>query len=296
MISLSPNPIKRPFDDENEGMSMNNQNDEQPIVTDSSGFKRIRRTCQFGDDETIDNDYYRTMSSFGSSNGLSMGKNSRFSPPSSSSSFIDSSFSHGDIANEENQSPIKTNTNRFMFTDMRLRDKRRRFEESLGRSHEYGAPGTGNDDHTIDKDFCNSGNEKEVCYTRCNSEVFKCRFDTSSNNHIPLNPAHMQTMYEAQLANLKKEMAQNNAEIQALRTKNNTLSEDNKILKRAVNIQESRQKEMASYNQELESTLRQAVDHIAGLEKVVQSLKSRMYGSIDNGPSYHLDEPPPDVY
>ena len=67
-------------------------------------------------------------------------------------------------------------------------------------------------------------------------------------------------------------------------------------LKRAVNIQESRQKEMASYNQELESTLRQAVDHIAGLEKVVQSLKSRMYGSIDNGPSYHLDEPPPDVY
>jgi len=251
-----------------------------------SGLKKLR-TCHFGDNGTMDNTACHQMNLSGPP---LLGRNFQFSSPSSSSAFNSSVGFYTDLANEENQSPMKTNTNRFIFTDSRMKDKRRRMDESLGRLREYGtpAPDSGNDNI-----YCNRDN-KGVCNNRNENGDIKC--DASDNFVMQLNPAHMQTMYEAQLANLKKEMAEKNAEIQALHVKNNALIEDSKILKKAVNIQESRQKEMASYNQQLESTLGQAVEHIAGLEKVVQSLKSQLYGTMVYGPSHHLDEPPPDVY
>ena len=115
---------------------------------------------------------------------------------------------------------------------------------------------------------------------------------------MSLNPAHMQSMYENQLANNRKEMAEKNAEVHSSRIKIHALTEDNKILKKAVNIQESRQRELTSYNRQLESTLEQAVEHIASLEKAILSLKSQLLinGGVGSGPSYHLDQPPPDVY
>ena len=76
----------------------------------------------------------------------------------------------------------------------------------------------------------------------------------------------------------------------------NTLGEENKILKRAVAIQESRQRELQSNNQQLELTLQQAVQHIQNLEKVINSLRTQLYGMSRAGPDFMLDKPPPDVY
>lgn len=285
MISLSPIPVKRPFEDEDSDVSINDQG-EQLHKTDISGWKRLR-TCHFGDNGSMDNTACHQMNL---SSASLLGRNFQFSSPSSSCTFNSSAGLPADLANEENQSPMKTNTNRFIFTDSNMKDKRRRMDESLDRLREYGIPALNSGNDNID---CNRVN-KEIYNNRNHNGDIKC--DASDNFVMPMNPVHMQTMYEAQLANMKKEIAEKNAEIQALHVKNNALFEDSKILKKAVNIQESRQKEMASYNQQLESTLGQAVEHITGLEKVVQSLKSQLYGAMVYGPSHHLDEPPPDVY
>lgn len=278
MISLSPTPVKRPFYDEDGEMNVNNQGDEFHRA-DFSDLKRARRTCQFGDNSAVDNNSFQFPISSSSSTSVNSSMNSRTY-----------------LANEENQSPMKTNTNRFIFTNLPMKDKRRRMDESPGRSRDCNDPGLSSvGDIHVNNIHCNRDNDREICSNNnSDNRDFKC---SASNNFImPMNPVHMQTMYEAQLANLKKEISQKNGEIHALNVKNNALFEDSKILKKAVNIQESRQKEMASYNQQLESTLGQAIEHIAGLEKVVQSLKSQLYGNMGTGPSYYLDKPPPDVF
>lgn len=76
---------------------------------------------------------------------------------------------------------------------------------------------------------------------------------------------------------------------------NAKLDEENKILKRAVAIQENRQKEQTTVNQQLRDALYQALEHISGLERTNNSLKE-MFRRSSNGPDFISPRPPPDVF
>lgn len=74
------------------------------------------------------------------------------------------------------------------------------------------------------------------------------------------------------------------------------LEEENKILKRAVAIQENRQKEQNNTNQQLRDALYQALEHIAGLERTNNNLKEMFRRSSSLGTDYISPRPPPDVF
>lgn len=293
MISLSPTPVKRPFHHDEDGDVNMNSQEEEHYNMEFSGHKRTKRVPHLDDCRTnsiASNDLTDPVSV---SNNPFLGSTFQSFPSSSSSSSVSQSSASffAQLANEENQSPMKTNSNRFSFTDVRLKDKRLRLDESIDRAGVGGIPifGSGSEsrENKNNKAPCNSSNDNG-----------DCKSGSSCSMMMSLNPAHMQSMYENQLANNRKEMAEKNAEVQSSRIKIQALTEDNKILKKAVNIQESRQRELTSYNQQLELTLGQAVEHIASLEKAILSLKSQLLinGGVGSGPYYHLDQPPPDVY
>lgn len=71
--------------------------------------------------------------------------------------------------------------------------------------------------------------------------------------------------------------------------------EENKLLKRAVAIQDSRQKELTGQTQQLQHVLGQAAEHIANLERVNRELRLKLEsnsGQYSSNFSYR----PPDVF
>ena len=75
------------------------------------------------------------------------------------------------------------------------------------------------------------------------------------------------------------------------------LDEENKLFKRAIGIQEGRNREAGAQNQQLREALGQAIEHISNLERANNSLRDHL--RMLNGPEamghYH-HQPPPDVF
>lgn len=100
-----------------------------------------------------------------------------------------------------------------------------------------------------------------------------------------------------------KQLAENN---QRLEESIKSLSEDNKVLKRAVGIQDSKIKDLTAQNQQLQAILPQISTHIANLERQNEELKNyirliesngRHSSSSPNSPfNSFLPPPPPDVF
>jgi hypothetical protein len=71
---------------------------------------------------------------------------------------------------------------------------------------------------------------------------------------------------------------------------------ENKILKRAVAIQDSRQKELAGQNQQLQHVLAQAAEHISNLERSNRELRLSMENKGQYQTNSNYNYRPPDVY
>ena len=71
--------------------------------------------------------------------------------------------------------------------------------------------------------------------------------------------------------------------------------EENRILKRAVAIQDGRQKELVVQSQQLQNVLGQAAEHIANLESVNRELRIQLESNRGQY-SFHSFDRPPDVF
>lgn len=91
------------------------------------------------------------------------------------------------------------------------------------------------------------------------------------------------------MANLENKIISDR--IGAVEAKSSKLNEENTILKRAVNIQENRMKELTQQNQQLQLVLAQAAQRIANLENGQGVWRS----SDDTEPSFG-GHGPPDVF
>lgn len=74
--------------------------------------------------------------------------------------------------------------------------------------------------------------------------------------------------------------------------------EENKILKRAVTIQDGRQKELSHVNQQLQSLLNQAANHVANVERINSELRKKLDSERDhmNYPRSEFGSRFPDVF
>ena len=74
--------------------------------------------------------------------------------------------------------------------------------------------------------------------------------------------------------------------------------EENRILKRAVTIQDGRQKEQSHLNQQLQSLLTQAADHVANVERINAELRRKVDSERDhlNYPRSEFGSRFPDVF
>ena len=81
---------------------------------------------------------------------------------------------------------------------------------------------------------------------------------------------------------------------EGLKSDNQKLVDENRILKRAVGIQESRFKDSSAQNSQLREYLGQAADQIAKLERGTSLLRMQLHRA--NTPNSFLDDMPPDVY
>jgi hypothetical protein len=131
----------------------------------------------------------------------------------------------------------------------------------------------------------------------------------------PVNPAHMQYMYEKQLENLRwdlistyhvheiyymyfalrTEIACKDREIEQRVSQTAALSEENKVLKRGINILEGRLRETSSQIVENEHVFAQAAQYISELERTVYTLRSQLFASSSSGIDLISPQPPPDV-
>jgi predicted RNase H-like nuclease (RuvC/YqgF family) len=105
-------------------------------------------------------------------------------------------------------------------------------------------------------------------------------------------------------------LAQKEAEITALRQRNTELEtechsiqaskraqeEENKLLKRAVTIQDTRQRELATQNEQLQCVLAQAAQQINLLNQTNRQLKEMVDNAYNSSGGGNFDYRPPDVY
>lgn len=111
----------------------------------------------------------------------------------------------------------------------------------------------------------------------------------------PINPAHMQYMYEKQLTNLRTEIADKDREIEQRGSQTASLSEENRVLKRGINILEGRLRETTNQIIENEQVFAQAAQYISELERTVYALRSQLFAATSSGIEFISPKPPPDV-
>jgi DNA repair exonuclease SbcCD ATPase subunit len=99
---------------------------------------------------------------------------------------------------------------------------------------------------------------------------------------------------DEQIQNISNENAESYQRCETFADNNSKLLEENRILKRAVGIQESRLREVQSQSQQMQELMNQAADYIAGLERANAALKHRV--ECNDSKSYFSSEGPPDVY
>lgn len=103
---------------------------------------------------------------------------------------------------------------------------------------------------------------------------------------------------DEQILNLSKISKQVHDTNIKLEQENKSLIEENKIFKKAIHIQDNRQREMTQQNQQYQMLLQQLTEYISNLEKANGQLRDALrYNdtSSSNG-TYYYPPPPPDVY
>lgn len=117
---------------------------------------------------------------------------------------------------------------------------------------------------------------------------------------VQTDPAHMVYMFETQLEQQRQTanaiIANKDHELEETKKKCCILLDENKILKKGLNIQENRLREFSGQNQQQQSMLQQAAQYIMELEKTIYSLKSQVYAASEGGSGFIIQPPPPDVF
>ena len=108
------------------------------------------------------------------------------------------------------------------------------------------------------------------------------------------------TKKECELSELRNVNQKLENDLSNFRFETSSALEENKILKRAVAIHDSRYKELINQNQKLQVVLSQAGEHITNLERANQQLKLQLQSINNNSFSSNFDntfhQRPPDVF
>ncbi len=96
------------------------------------------------------------------------------------------------------------------------------------------------------------------------------------------------------VAQLSHENSQINFHCEELSSNQSRLIEENRILKRAVGIQDGKQRDLLQEMQEMRQIMDQAADHIGNLERANAILRQQV--ETQNYPDSYLPNLPPDVY
>ncbi len=96
------------------------------------------------------------------------------------------------------------------------------------------------------------------------------------------------------VALLSHENSQMNLHCEELSSNQSRLIEENRILKRAVGIQDNKQRDLLQEIQQMRSIMDQAADHIGNLERANAMLRQQL--ESQNYPESYLPNLPPDVY
>jgi hypothetical protein len=83
---------------------------------------------------------------------------------------------------------------------------------------------------------------------------------------------------------------------QNLNSINIKINDENKILKKAVNIQENRLKDLNNQNSTLQGIVSQAADYVVTLENTIVQLRQQLDRNTDISSNYIIPPRPPDVY
>ncbi len=94
---------------------------------------------------------------------------------------------------------------------------------------------------------------------------------------------------------LRTEIACKDREIEQRVSQTAALSEENKVLKRGINILEGRLRETSSQIVENEHVFAQAAQYISELERTVYTLRSQLFASSSSGIDLISPQPRPDV-
>lgn len=81
---------------------------------------------------------------------------------------------------------------------------------------------------------------------------------------------------DAEIFSLRSSMSQQSALLSQTQSGKTVCEEENRILKRAVTIQDGRQKELTYQNQQLQNVLAQAAEHITNLERNNLELRTKL--------------------
>lgn len=81
---------------------------------------------------------------------------------------------------------------------------------------------------------------------------------------------------DAEIFSLRSSISQQSLVLSQTQSGKTVCEEENRILKRAVTIQDGRQKELTYQNQQLQNVLAQAAEHITSLERINLELRSKL--------------------
>lgn len=127
-------------------------------------------------------------------------------------------------------------------------------------------------------------------------------FDSTSNamnNHLANLRAEFQasiSQKDSEILLIRSSAQQMELALSETQRERSVTDAENKILKRAVAIQDSRQKELAGQNQQLQHVLAQAAEHITSLERVNRELRLSIENKGQYSTNSNYNYRPPDVY
>mgnify|MGYP005993634369 CR=1 FL=1 len=104
---------------------------------------------------------------------------------------------------------------------------------------------------------------------------------------------------DQEIQHIQQQNAQLNMRCQAMTNEHNAVLEENRVLKRAVAIQESRHRELSANHDQLQHVMGLAAEHVAKLEQANRDLTALVESSYQyggGGSSGGFPRGPPDVY
>jgi chromosome segregation ATPase len=156
--------------------------------------------------------------------------------------------------------------------------------------------GTVAEDRTMKRHRSSSAMGRDSPHRDCNGAI--PRSDASAILSLQSTLRLTIEQKDSEIARLQECLGQAQAAIIHIQTEKSALDEENKILKRAVTIQDTRQRELQAQNQGLQEVLAQAASHVANLERANAQLRMDLLMKEDKSFSSDIDfdRRPPDVY